>query len=276
MFFILLAIVLVVILEIFMLKLYKDGGCQLEKYDKTNTVILSDSVDEFISKIKAVAGPEITQINSNGNKVELVYKNNAYEINVEDGKAAVEYDKAGCGIKLSRIGRVLRVFKFYKAANKAIEINAVMDCLAGKDKSEETQAYKKVKTDKNALVVFAITMIVCLFIGISGMTGNMQEEAIDNVKATVFYESVTYEELLNTYIVNPEWTAFNSENDIVIVEMNGTSIENDQVCIQFSGEMGMGFNGVGQQDFKLRYFDINGESLDPVGAMEYIYNYNPQ
>jgi sulfur carrier protein ThiS len=119
-------------------------------------------------------------------------------------------------------------------------------------------------------------MIVCLIIGISGMTGNMQEEAIDNVKAMVFYEGVTYEELLNTYIVNPEWTAFNSENDIVIVEMNGTSIENDQVCIQFSGEMGMGFNGVGQQDFKLRYFDINGESLDPVGAMEYIYNYNPQ
>ena len=59
-------------------------------------------------------------------------------VNVEDGKVSVEYDKAGCGIKFSRIGRILRVFKFYKAANKAIEINAV---------------------------------IACLFIGINGMTG---------------------------------------------------------------------------------------------------------
>jgi hypothetical protein len=116
-------------------------------------------------------------------------------------------------------------------------------------------------------------MLLCLFIGIVNMTGDVYGEAITKVKNTEYSNGVTYGTIINGYLKEPEWKAFNSDTDTAIVEVNGTSIADENICIQFAGTAGMGFNGVSNQTFYIRYFEADGESLDQDAAMEYIYEY---
>ena len=75
----------------------------------------------------------ISGVNFDGNAVSIMCDNNIYPVNFNDGVVSVEYDRSGCGIKISAIGRILKVFKFSIAVNKAVLINRVMDRISGKD-----------------------------------------------------------------------------------------------------------------------------------------------
>ncbi len=271
--FLLLAFVLVIVAEVFLIKFYYDGEKQLAKYDKEHSTVSVTSVEELVAKMRAIPNAGINQVDCDGNKVNLTCQSGKYIVNVENGIAAVEYDRCGCGLKLSSLSRILQLFKFTKAVNKAVEINTVMDGLSGKNNAEEEKEYKKVKADRNGLGISVLVMFVCLVIGLCSFFGGVEDAAVENVKAMEFYEGITYGELISGYIENPEWTVFNTETDTPIVEVNGTSVEEEEIRIQFSGEMGMGLNGVENQSFRLRYFGIDGESYDAEEVMWYVYEF---
>lgn len=91
---------------------------------------------------------------------------------------------------------------------------------------------------------------------------------------TEYHENTTYGNLIDKYIPNAEWTAFNYlDTDTAVVEINGTSIADEVICIQFCGEGGMGFNNVNIQQFTPYYFEIDGEPYDYDAAFAYIYLY---
>ena len=85
-----------------------------------------------------------------------------------------------------------------------------------------------------------------------------------------FRDGVTYEELIDVYLKDAEWTAGNSETDTAVVEINGTSVEGEKICIQFWGDMGMGMS---YKNLTLKYCEADGVSLEPDSVMEYIYLY---
>lgn len=273
MIFILLALVIFIIGEIFHSKLYRNGEKQFKKYDKEHSTVPSVSANDFALRLNAISNPEISKVECNGNKVNLVCRKNEYTINVENGVASVEYDKGGYEIKISKMGRFFNRFKLRKSARKATVINRVMDCVSGKNIEDSEKEYREVENNIKTLNILEILGVIFLIIGMCNMAGNLSGKAIDNVKTTEFSTGVTYEELISGYIQTPEWDAFNSDKDRVIVEVNGTSIENEKICMQFAGDPGMGFNHVNLQKFQLIYFEADGESLDPDAAMEYIYEY---
>ena len=268
-----LAFLLVIVGEIFLIKLYGNGGEQLEKYDKEHSDIEVSNFEEFVSKLKAVKGLNVNKVDSNAGISTITFQGNKHKMNVENGKVSVEYDMAGCQLRISSIGRILKAFKFGKTVKRAVLINSALDSITGRTTDENTKQYKKVSNSRVILNVSIIAIIVFCIMGISSFSGGIHEEAIEKVKATEFYAGYTYGDVVERYVYEPEWSAFNSDTDVAIVEMNGTSIENETICIQFSGELGMGFNSVGIQDFKVRYFELDGESLNPESAMIYICDY---
>lgn len=265
------ALILVAVATIFQIKL--SYGCikQFKMYDREHSDVSVTSAEDFVSKVNATPNLEVSNIKCNGNLVNLVYQKNEYVINIENGVAFIKYDTTGCGIKLSKMGRILKMFKVSKAAKKATLINFVMDCISGKNDSEHIKEYKKIQNDTKALYISLISMLLCLIIGVISCVGDTFDKAISKVKATEFVAGVTYEEVIDGYLETSEWTAFNSDTSTAVVEIKGVSIEDEIICIQFLGNFGMGFTD--GQDFTLNYFEVNGESLDPIAAMEYIYEY---
>jgi hypothetical protein len=267
------ALVIGVITEIFILKLYKDGEKQLSKYDKSHSAVRMSSSEELASVINRLPNSNANNIEVQGNDVKLKLKNNKYTLNVEEGIASVKYDLAGTKLKFSKFGRIAKPFIFSKSAKKAVAINSLFDKLMGKKDSNDEKEYKKVKNDSNMMWISLVVALICLFIGIANLKGDIYGEAITKVKNSEYYNGVTYGTIINGYLEAPEWKAFNSDADTAIVEVNGTSIANEKICIQFAGTAGMGFNGVSNQTFYVRYFEADGESLDRDAAMEFIYEY---
>ena len=273
MIFIFVAFALIVPAEIFLIKFYYDGEKLFKKYDKDHSNVQCVNVEEFVSRIKAFTEWETSKVECNGNKVNLVYQKNKYVINIEDGIAAVEYDRRGCGIKISGIGRIFKIFRFHKAIKKAAAINNVMDSLAGKNTEEGTKGYKKIKNDWTMLGILFFAMIAFYLIGMFNIIKNIHEEGIERVKNIEFLNGITYGELVHGYIREPEWTAFNSDKDVAIIEVNGKSVEGEEICIQFGAEGREGFNLISSQNFRPIYFEADGESLDTDAAFLYLYEY---
>ncbi len=273
MIFIFVAFALIVPAEIFLIKFYYDGEKLFKKYDKDHSNVQCVNVEEFVSRIKAFTEWETSKVECNGNKVNLVYQKNKYVINIEDGIAAVEYDRRGCGIKISGIGRIFKIFRFHKAIKKAAVINNVMDSLAGKNTEEGTKGYKKIKNDWTMLGILFLAMIAFYLIGMFNIIKNIHEEGIERVKNIEFLNGITYGELVHGYIREPEWTAFNSDKDVAIIEVNGKSVEGEEICIQFGAEGREGFNLISSQNFRPIYFEADGEILDTDAAFLYLYEY---
>ncbi len=273
MIFIFVAFALIVPAEIFLIKFYYDGEKLFKKYDKDHSNVQCVNVEEFVSRIKAFTEWDTSKVECNGNKVNLVYQKNKYVINIEDGIAAVEYDRRGCGIKISGIGRIFKIFRFHKAIKKAAAINNVMDSLAGKNTEEGTKGYKKIKNGWTMLGILFFAMIAFYLIGMFNIIKNIHEEGIERVKNIEFLNGITYGELVHGYIREPEWTAFNSDKDVAIIEVNGKSVEGEEICIQFGAEGREGFNLISSQNFRPIYFEADGESLDTDAAFLYLYEY---
>ncbi len=272
MFLLFVALVFAVIGIVFTDKVYYHGLKQLRKYDMENSCLTFDSIDDFISKIKMFPDVDIISIAKDTNTVTIRLKRNKYSIVVENNIAYVEYNNP-YSIKFSRIGRIIRTLKVNKAAKKAVLINKLLDKVTDKYTANDQKSYKKYLNSSRLMTISVILMIACLVIGSFSMFGNLEQDAIDNVKSTYYNERITYDQIIDRYLIDAEWEAFNSDRDIVVVEVNGMSVENEMICIQFSGEAGLGFNGVDHQEFELRYFDVDGKSIDPDAAMEYIYDY---
>lgn len=271
--FIFVALVFGVIAEIFILKLYKDGGKQLSKYDKNNSAVRASSSEELASVISRLPNSGVSNIEVRGNDVGLTLKNNKYTINVENGIAAVKYDMAGTGVRFSKFGRILKPFRFGKSAKKAVAINSLFDEIMGRKEPNDEKEYKKVANDRKIFFISLAAMLIFLIIGICNMTGSIHGEAVTKVKNTEYFNGVTYGTLINGYLKEPDWNAFNSTTDTAIVEVNGTSVEGEKIRIQFSGSRGMGFSGVSNQNFDVSYFEADGEKFDPDAAMEFVYEY---
>lgn len=244
---------------------------QIAKYNEGHSDVSATSTEDFISKINSIPNLGVSNIICNGNLVNLVYQKNEYVINIENGVASVKYDMSGCGFKSSKKDRIFKMFKIIRALKKAISINFIMDCVSGKDTSEHTKEYKKIKNNIKAFYISLIVMILCCIIGVIVTFGDSHDNIVAKVKTTEFVNGVTYEEIIDRYLETSEWTAFLSDTDTTIVEISGISVENEVIRIQFSGYYGMGFNDI--QNFTLSYFEVDNESLDPIAAMEYMYEY---
>lgn len=242
---------------------------QIAKYNEGHSDVSATSTEDFISKINSIPNLGVSNIICNGNLVNLVYQKNEYVINIENGVASIKYDMSGCGF--SRKYRIFKMFKIIKALKKAISINFIMDCVSGKDTSEHTKEYKKIKNNIKAFYISLIAMIICCIIGVIVTLGDSHDNIVAKVKTTEFVNGVTYEEIIDRYLETSEWIAFLSNTDTAIVEISGISVEDEAICIQFSGFPGMGFTDM--NDFTLSYFEVNNESLEPIAAMEYMYEY---
>ena len=269
---IIVAILLAVVAEIMLIKLYGRGALQFKKYDKANSDVLSENADEFVSKLRMISDLNINKVSCDGNKVNIVYKNNKYNIKIENGIASVEYDTAGCfAIKLSQIKKILKIFKFSKAIKKATIINSVMDRMSGKDAKSSEKEYKKINKQRQVLNITILAMVSCLVIGVFAMSNDMKDEMIDKVKSMEYSSGMTYGDIIDKYIKDADWENGVSEDDTALVEIKGVSIKNEKIHIQFIGELGMGMHNIKGQKFKLYYFEVDGESLDPDMAFAGMY-----
>ncbi len=266
-------IVAIVVGEVFLTKLYNDGGKQFKKYDVDNSNVQVASAEELASKLRTIIDLGISGVECNGNNVNVICKNNNYSINVDNGIASIEYDCSKIGFSFSKIGKILKMRKFIKSTEKAIVINKVMDRIACKDVLQEDKEYKKIKIDKTGMMISLILAIISVVIAAVISMGATHGEAVEKVKNTEYCAGITYEDLIDVYLDEPEWKSFVSDTSTAIVEVNGTSIEGDTMCIQFKGDLGVGYNSIGSQEFTLDYFDVNGEPVDPFEVMDYIYGY---
>ena len=126
------------------------------------------------------------------------------------------------------------------------------------------------------MIVVMLPLIIagCAMVSESdGDGGTYKDRAIQNVRSSLYNENTTYDKIVDAYLINPDWTAFNSDKDAPVVEVNGVSIEKEDICIQFIGELGLGFHLVEKQDFSLHYFEVDGQSVDAEAAMDYIFEH---
>lgn len=262
-----LALVLALVGELLWFKFYRNGKKEFNMYDKEHSNVTVLNEEELVSKLNKISNLGISNITSEFNQVSFVCNKNTYAINIENDMAFVEYDMSGCEVRVSLIGRLTRRIKFWKSAHKAMLINMIMDTLQN-DCSSEQKPYKKTKGYAKASVAALVLCLIFLVFGIFSFTRSTYDKAISDAKTMEFYNNVTYEEVIDTYVKDAEWTAFNGEGDTAIVEINGTSVEGEKICIQFSGDMGMGLS---YRSLTLSYFEADGISVDPDEAMEYIY-----
>lgn len=274
--------VLLVVGEILLLKTHSKGSVVLDRYTKEKSDVKMDSIESLQEQLKSL-GSNITGISCEQNRVKFNFHKNNYAICYETDVVYAEYDMNWTGIRISGVARLLQFFKFCKAVRKAGELNYVMDRLAGRDPAEGLKAAQKVKRYKTAITLAFGGMILSLFIGLFGLTGGGTEgngglvgetygKAIQNVKDTVYSTNVTYGDIVGGYLTSPKWEAFNdSEKAVAIVEVNGKSINDEKICIQFMGELGLEFYQVENQVFKPVYVEVEGEAVVVDEAFDYMY-----
>ena len=246
---------------------------QILKYDKEHSDIACADLNELAEKIKAVNCADVEQVRNVEDKIIVDCKKNSYSLRVENGVAYVEYDKNGCGLKISPLGRFIRIFRVAIAGRKAIVINSIMDCVAGKDAKLFEKEYKTVHNGLPSIIVFMVAMLVCVIIGCVLLLGEQNDKVVEKVKGTEYYSGVTYGELLDSYLLEQEWTSFTTDGDRACVEVDGVGLDGEAIEIQFLGELGYGFSNIENRNFKIYYAGIDGESYDPDFVMDMIYEY---
>ena len=246
---------------------------QILKYDKEHSDIACADLNELAEKIKAVNCADVEQVRNVEDKIIVDCKKNSYSLRVENGVAYVEYDKNGCGLKISPLGRFIRIFRVAIAGRKAIVINSIMDCVAGKDAKLFEKEYKTVHNGLPSIIVFMVAMLVCVIIGCVLLLGEQNDKVVEKVKGTEYYSGVTYGELLDGYLIEQEWTSFTTDGDRACVEVDGVGLDGEAIEIQFLGELGYGFSNIENRNFEIYYAGIDGESYDPDFVMDMIYEY---
>ena len=261
------AIILGIIGEICWFKFNRDSLKHFSKYDKEHSNITVASVDEIASKLNQNSSLGISNIVSEQNSVSFTCENNNCIITVENGTAYVNYDMSGCEVRVSLIGKLTKRFAFWKSAHKAILINTIMDALQN-NTSADKSTYQTTKICAKAAVIAFVSFLIFLVIGFCSLLDGVSNEAVTDAQTMEFYDAVTYEEVIDSFLKDAEWSAFNAENDIAVVEVNGTSVDGEKVRIQFWGDAGMGLS---YRSLTLEIFEVDGISLDPDLTMEYIY-----
>ena len=267
--FLLFAIVLAVVGELLWFKFYRDGKKNFTKYDKEHSNIIVLNQEDVVSKLIKKSNLGIGNIVSEQNQIRFICQKNDYTINIENGIAYVDYDMSGCEVRVSLIGKLTKRFKFWKSAHKAMLLNMIMDTLQN-DSFAEQKSYQKTKIYAKSSVVALVSFLIFLVIGCCSFIGSVSNEAVVDAQTMEFCDGVTYGELIDIYLEDAEWSAFNGERDIAVVEVIGTSVEGEDVCIQFWGDMGMGLS---YRSLTLEFCEVDGVSLEPDTVMEYIYLY---
>lgn len=134
---------------------------------------------------------------------------------------------------------------------------------------------KKMSIANKIFSIAGTLLIVIIVVILIKIIGNKDDKQIDYVKNTEYSNGYTYGELIDNYIVSPEWTTFGATNNnqpTGIVEVVGESTEKEDIVIQFMGPNGLGRYFIGQ-DFKVSYFEVDGNSVDPDQAMEVLLYY---
>ena len=258
---ILFSIVLGIVSEVLWFNFFRKGSKQFSKYDKDHSTVTVINAEEVVAKLKKNVNLGISDIQSEENQINFLCQNNHYTINVENGTAYVEYDV------WALLGR--KRLRFWKSARKAMQMNAIMDALQTDGLSEQ-KAYDKIKLYAKAHVASFVAFVIFLVIGFSSFLGVTHNDAIADAKMLEYRKGVTYDELIEEYVRGVEWTAFSSEKDMVVVEVNGTSVEGEKVCIQFWGDLGMGLD---YRTLTLECVELDDVPMVPDDIMEYIYLY---
>ena len=167
--------------------------------------------------------------------------------------------------QLEQIKKLCSLWDYLQTTDKKIVLYGMGD---GADKILDVCYSKKIKIYAKASVAAFVAFLIFLIAGVSSFLGSKYDAAIEDAKTMTYYNNITYGELIDEYVRDAEWTAFNSESDMAVVEVHGTSVDGDKVCIQFWGESGMGLS---YRTLTLEYFEVDGVSMDPNWMMEYIY-----
>ena len=263
------AVILGVVGELLWFKFYRTSQNQFTKYDKEHSTVAILDAAEIVTTLNKHASLGISDIKLEENQVSFTYKKDYHTIHIEDGKAYAEYDMFGFGVRLSFIGKITKKFKFWKCVHKAMHINVIMDTFQNNSLPTQKE-YEKTKIFAKASVIAYAAFLIFLVIGFFTAIKSISNSAVSDVQKMEFYNDITYEELIDSYVKDAEWTAFNTDNDVAVVEVSGISIEGENICIQFWGSMGMGFS---DESLELAYFEVNGVSINPIKAMESIYMY---
>ncbi len=253
----------------------RSGKKQLSKYSKENSPLVCSSVEDLSLKLSSVDNVKICDVNPETNMVNLICENYVFTIKIEDGKAFVVYDMSGFGTYFSPISKTISSFTAPKSAKKAIIINEVMDQIVGSDEVDYTKLKTNLQINTTIVIFGFIAFVVCLIISILDLFVGSKNDAISNVKDDLFYydsyQYSTYEELIDEYIPDAKWSAFDSDQNCIVVEVMGTSIYDEIICIQFVGETGGYYDSAESQEFTLEYFEADGDAINAQAAMEYIY-----
>ena len=264
-----LAIVLALVSGLLWLKFRHDAKKNFLMYDKEHSDIFVNNVEEFVSKLNQKLSFGISNIVSESNRVCFMCQKNDYIINIENGTAYVDYNMSGCKVGVAPFGGLTEQHKFWKSARKAMLINTILDTFKN-DYLIEKKTYQKTKTYAKSAIIAFVASLIFIVIGLCSFTGSVHNDAVSDAKSIEFCDGVTYEKLIDAYLIDPKWSAFNGNNDIAVVEVTGISVEGEDICIQFRGDMGMGFD---YRDLSLNYFEADGITYDPDSVMEYIYLY---
>ena len=174
---------------------------------------------------------------------------------------------SGCEFRFSLIGKLKKKIQFWKSAHGAMQINTIMDSFQSNHVTE-TKTYQKIKCYAKAAVATFIAFLIFLVVGCISFVGSVSNKAVSDAQTMVYDNGVTYGELIDVYLWDAEWTVFNSESDMAVVEVNGISVEGEDICIQFWGDSGMGLS---YRSLTLAFFEADGVAYEPDAFMEYIY-----
>lgn len=257
----LIMLVFAVIAEVCLIKLINKSNEQFSKYNAENSNVLADSIEDLIRRLNEVPNIKITDISNTTDTVKFKANKRKYTLNFKNGIVSVEYKYPKIEGK-PEPSKFFKVIKLSKDAQKATVVNSIMDYLSGKDSKENNKVKSKLSNTRRTMELSTIVMIISMCIGIGICLSGKQSDGIDNVKSTLYSGSISYGDIVNYYVPNQEWTVFNSETDTACVEVNGTDEENNQICIQFLGDLGLGLNNMGSQKFEMTYFELNGEPID--------------
>ena len=245
------------------------------KYDKDRSPIFANSLEEFLSQLNAVTQFDIGEIECLENEVTFTYQFDKYIVKCEEGKAYIDYAASNCEVNPLKFCRLFRGHLFKLTMQRAISVNSIMDHIARQNPLVGAGEYSRIKAERIVTKILILIAVVLLGVGVYFLVGDKHDEAIQHVKTSMYKDGRTYEEVIRSYIHDAEWTAFISgeKNDLAVVEVNGISVNNEKICIQFLGESGLGFDHADTQTFTVSYFEVDGTSCAPDSSMELIYNY---
>lgn len=176
--------------------------------------------------------------------------------------------------------RSIKQMSIHRDISAMVESNQIMDTIAAGQQDgnvKQERGYGRASTGFKILCPSFVAIILGAVLLCLGLMQGMNDEYIGYAKAKCPVDGVdvTYEDIFNFYLGEPEWDYFESDQNKCIVEVSGTSsIDNDKrILVQFA------FVGVSSSNsiisstpIDVAYMEINGQTCTAEEAVENLNN----